>query len=60
MAEYKAPLRDMQFLLKDVFEADKLWARLPGVADVVGVGVAEGNGLMLVCTDTQPYLYFDI
>ena len=33
MAEYKAPVRDMQFLLKDVFEAGKLWDRLPGVQD---------------------------
>ncbi|MFC3153513.1 acyl-CoA dehydrogenase C-terminal domain-containing protein [Litoribrevibacter euphylliae] len=41
MAEYKAPLRDMQFLLKDVFEADKLWARLPGVADVVDPDTAD-------------------
>lgn len=41
MAEYKAPLRDMQFLLKDVFEADKLWARLPGVADVVDPETAD-------------------
>ncbi len=41
MAEYRAPVRDMQFLLKDVFEADKLWARLPGVADVVDPETAD-------------------
>ncbi|AOS96711.1 Acyl-CoA dehydrogenase [Microbulbifer aggregans] len=36
MAEYKAPLREMNFLLHEVFAADELWARLPaleGVAD---------------------------
>jgi len=35
MADYKAPLRDMQFVLNEVFEADKLWASLPKVAEVV-------------------------
>ncbi|WP_373083438.1 acyl-CoA dehydrogenase N-terminal domain-containing protein, partial [Zhongshania sp.] len=25
MPEYKAPLRDMQFVLHDVFQAEKLW-----------------------------------
>lgn len=35
MAEYKAPLRDMSFVLNEVFEADKLWASLPGLEGVV-------------------------
>ena len=40
MPTYSAPLRDMQFLLKDVFEADKLWASL-GLDEVVDMDTAE-------------------
>jgi len=35
MAEYQAPLRDMRFVLDEVFEADKLWASLAGTKDHV-------------------------
>lgn len=35
MADYKAPLRDMDFVLNEVFNVEKLWASLPGVQDVV-------------------------
>ncbi|MCP5161540.1 MAG: acyl-CoA dehydrogenase C-terminal domain-containing protein [Hahellaceae bacterium] len=35
MAEYKAPLRDMRFVLEEVFEADKLWASLAGTQEHV-------------------------
>ncbi len=35
MADYKAPLRDMRFVLNEVFEVSKLWAELPGLAEVV-------------------------
>jgi len=41
MADYKAPLRDMQFVLNEVFEADKLWASLPKVAEVVDTDTAS-------------------
>lgn len=41
MAEYKAPLRDMRFVLNEVFEADKLWASLPGTQDVVDPDTAD-------------------
>ncbi|HEY8569623.1 acyl-CoA dehydrogenase C-terminal domain-containing protein [Microbulbifer sp.] len=41
MAEYKAPLREMNFLLHEVFEADKLWARLPALADVADRDTAD-------------------
>lgn len=34
MAKYKAPLRDMRFVLNEVFEADKLWASMPATAEV--------------------------
>ncbi len=35
MADYKAPLRDMRFVLNEVFEVSKLWAQLPGLAEAV-------------------------
>ena len=35
MADYKAPLRDMRFVLNEVFEVSKLWAQLPALADLV-------------------------
>ncbi len=34
MPEYKAPLRDMQFVLHDVFNADQQWAQMPGLEEV--------------------------
>ncbi|WP_108123973.1 acyl-CoA dehydrogenase C-terminal domain-containing protein [Saccharospirillum mangrovi] len=34
MAEYKAPIQDMQFVLNDVFKADQLWASMPHTAEV--------------------------
>ncbi len=41
MAEYKAPLKDMNFLLFDVFQADKLWQKLPKLADHVDRETSE-------------------
>lgn len=35
MADYNAPLKDMNFVLHDVFQVEKLWASLKGVQDVV-------------------------
>ena len=35
MADYKAPLRDMRFVLNEVFEVSKLWAALPALAEAV-------------------------
>ncbi|WP_372864381.1 acyl-CoA dehydrogenase C-terminal domain-containing protein [Spongiibacter sp.] len=34
MPEYKAPLRDMQFLLHEVFNAEQLWQSMPGTEEV--------------------------
>ncbi len=34
MANYRAPLRDMQFLLRDVFQAEKLFSQMPGTEEV--------------------------
>ena len=35
MSDYKAPLRDMRFVLNEVFEVSRLWAQLPGLAEVI-------------------------
>ena len=34
MTEYKAPLRDMKFILNEVFSAEQLWASMPGTAEL--------------------------
>ena len=34
MAMYKAPLRDMQFVLSEVFEAEKVWASMPATEGI--------------------------
>ena len=41
MADYQVPLKDMNFLLYDVFNADKLWQSLPTLADRVDRETAE-------------------
>ena len=40
MADYKAPLRDMRFVLNEVFDVGQQWAELPGLGDVVDVPTA--------------------
>ena len=40
MADYKAPLRDMRFVLNEVFNVAEQWAQLPGLADVVDADTA--------------------
>ncbi|WP_169775135.1 acyl-CoA dehydrogenase C-terminal domain-containing protein [Pseudomonas sp. CES] len=40
MADYQAPLRDMRFVLDEVFEVARLWAELPALAEVVDVDTA--------------------
>ncbi|SDS10455.1 acyl-CoA dehydrogenase C-terminal domain-containing protein [Pseudomonas oryzae] len=41
MSDYKAPLRDMDFVLNEVFEVSKLWAELPALAEVVDIDTAR-------------------
>ncbi|GAA6153781.1 acyl-CoA dehydrogenase C-terminal domain-containing protein [Pseudoteredinibacter isoporae] len=41
MAEYQAPLKDMHFVLKDVFDTEKLWSELPGLAGAVDMDTAD-------------------
>jgi alkylation response protein AidB-like acyl-CoA dehydrogenase len=40
MADYKAPLRDMSFVLNEVFEASKLWAEMPNLAEIADADTA--------------------
>ncbi|WP_371188230.1 acyl-CoA dehydrogenase C-terminal domain-containing protein [Thalassotalea maritima] len=41
MAEFQVPLQDMNFLLYDVFEADKMWAEMPALADNIDKDTAD-------------------
>ena len=41
MADYKAPLRDMRFVLNEVFDVASLWAEMPALAEVVDADTAE-------------------
>jgi alkylation response protein AidB-like acyl-CoA dehydrogenase len=46
MPAYTAPLRDMRFVLFEVFDAESLWARLPATAEVnreLADAVLEGS-----------------
>ena len=35
MPHYKAPLRDMQFVLSEVFQVSRHWAKMPGLVEVI-------------------------
>ena len=41
MPEFNAPLRDMRFVLHEVFDAPALWARLPALAETVDGETAD-------------------
>jgi len=41
MADYQAPLREMRFVLNEVFDAPSLWASLPKVAENVDPETAD-------------------
>ena len=41
MADYKAPLRDMRFVLNEVFDAPSHWRAMPALAEVVDAETAE-------------------
>lgn len=41
MSEYQAPVRDMQFVMHEVFEVSKLWASLPAIAEVADKETAD-------------------
>jgi len=41
VAEYKVPLKDMSFLLHEVFKADEMWQQLPKLAEQVDKDTAQ-------------------
>lgn len=41
MAEYKAPITDMQFVLYDVFKADQLWSQWSEITELVDRDTAD-------------------
>lgn len=41
MPEYQAPIRDMRFLLNEVFDAPTMWAETPRLAEVVDPDTAD-------------------
>jgi len=41
MPSYSAPLRDMRYVLKDVFQMDKQWASLPALRDLIDMDTAD-------------------
>ena len=41
MDEYKVPLKDMSFLLHEVFKADEMWQQLPKLAEQVDKDTAQ-------------------
>ncbi|MFD2644595.1 acyl-CoA dehydrogenase C-terminal domain-containing protein [Pseudomonas japonica] len=44
MTDYKAPLRDMRFVLNEVFEISRLWSEFPALADVIDE--STGNAIL--------------
>ena len=57
MAEYKAPLRDMRFVLDEVFGASGLWSSLPALADMVDKETADAileEGAKLTARELAP------
>ena len=41
MSNYQAPMRDMQFLLHEVFKAEQLWATMPAVEELIDKDTAD-------------------
>ncbi len=41
MPDYNAPLRDLRFVLHEVFDAPSLWARLPALSETVDADTAD-------------------
>ncbi|MCU1752767.1 acyl-CoA dehydrogenase C-terminal domain-containing protein [Pseudomonas sp. 6D_7.1_Bac1] len=41
MSDYKAPLRDIRFVLNEVFEVSRLWAAMPALAEAVDEDTAN-------------------
>jgi len=41
MSEYRAPLKDMQFLLHEVFQVEQLWKQLPDLVELIDKDTAN-------------------
>lgn len=41
MSDYNAPLRDLRFILHEVFNAEKVWAQLPQLQEAVDSETAD-------------------
>jgi len=41
MSEYRAPLKDMQFLLHEVFQVEQLWKQLPDLEELIDKDTAN-------------------
>ncbi|WP_197472893.1 acyl-CoA dehydrogenase N-terminal domain-containing protein, partial [Oleiphilus sp. HI0123] len=41
MAEYKAPLKDIRFVMNEVFGVEQLWASLAGTKDTIDIDTAD-------------------
>ena len=41
MSDYNAPLRDLRFVLHEVFNAEKVWAQLPQLQETVDSETAD-------------------
>lgn len=41
MSDYQAPLRDMQFLLHEVFNVEKMWSETPKLAELIDKETAD-------------------
>ncbi len=57
MSDYQAPLRDMQFLLHEVFDAEELWSTMPAVAELIDKDTADAilsEGAKLTSTVIAP------
>lgn len=57
MAKYQAPLRDMRFVLNEVFKAGELWASLPELAEVADTETADAileEGARLTARELAP------
>jgi alkylation response protein AidB-like acyl-CoA dehydrogenase len=57
MSDYQAPLKDMQFLLHEVFNVGALWASIPKLAEAIDVDTADAilaEGAKLTCEVIAP------
>ncbi len=57
MADYIAPLRDMRFVLNEVFKAPQVWAALPALAELVDPEIADAileEGAKLTSRELAP------